>query len=98
MWEKVIWVKDKNDSNFLYFDDKEIEKEKTENKQIFVTKRLAGKETHNIKKQIKAEEITNKDNKKIKDNYLVENELIIDIPISTKNVKTPKRLMSKLNY
>lgn len=37
---------EKKEKNLLYFGDDEIVKEKTANKQVFVTKRINGKETH----------------------------------------------------
>ena len=88
-------MNDKNGSNFLYFDDEEIEKEKTENKQIFVTKRLEGKETHNIKRQIQAEKRKDTNNKTVEEKISEKNELIIDIPINPKSVETPQKSNDK---
>ena len=84
-------MNDKNDSNFLYFDDEELEKEKTENKQIFVTKRLAGKETHNIKKQIQSEKRKDINKNETEKKVLEKNELVIDIPISTMSIENPPK-------
>lgn len=69
----------KENSKFLYFDNNEIEKEETDNKQVFVTKRMRGKETHNIKKQIKVEKSEKVKKQKFDKIELKDDEFIIDI-------------------
>ena len=70
----------KDNSKFLYFDNGEIDKEETDNKQVFVTKRMKGQETHNIKKQIKVEKNNKNKVDKLDRIELKDDEFIIDIP------------------
>lgn len=90
-------MKEKDSSKFLYFNNEELEKEETDNKQVFVTKRLSGKETHNIKKQIKVEKNNKfKGKEEIKEKSIAE-ELVIDIPISLTNKESSKKDTKKRN-
>lgn len=90
-------MKEKDSSKFLYFDNEELEKEETENKQVFVTKRLSGKETHNIKKQIKVEKNSKLKNKEERKENSIAEELVIDIPISLTNKESSKKDTKKRN-
>lgn len=49
-------MKDQSKNNLLYFEDDEIVTGKTENKKVFVTKRINGKETHIKQKKAQKQE------------------------------------------
>lgn len=55
-------MKDQSENNLLYFEDDEIVTGKTENKKVFVTKRINGKETHtkqNLPKETEYKRVPN---------------------------------------
>lgn len=81
----------KDNSKFLYFDNGEIDKEETDNKQVFVTKRMKGQETHNIKKQIKVEKNNKNKVDKLDRIELKDDEFIIDIPSKYIEKEKPKK-------
>ena len=58
----ILKMKNQGKNNLLYFEDDEIVTGKTENKKVFVTKRINGKETHtkqNIPKDTEYKRVPN---------------------------------------
>ena len=76
-------MKNQGKNNLLYFEDDEIVTGKTENKKVFVTKRINGKETHtkqNIPKDTEYKRVPNTQG------FNFEREIVIGVN-NNKNVK-----------
>ena len=86
-------MKNQGKNNLLYFEDDEIVTGKTENKKVFVTKRINGKETHtkqNIPKDTEYKRVPNTQG------FNFEREIVIGVN-SNKNAKNNNSFNKKNN-
>ena len=87
-------MNDQDKSNLLYFSDDEIITGKTDNKKVFVTKRINGKETHIKQKSIKKEEPKETEYKRVPNTqgFNFEREIVIGV-----NNKKPSKNNKSFN-
>lgn len=89
----ILKMKNQGKNNLLYFEDDEIVTGKTENKKVFVTKRINGKETHtkqNIPKDTEYKRVPNTQG------FNFEREIVIGVN-SNKNAKNNNSFNKKNN-